>query len=70
MSTNPTAWLEWSLHVSCPACKQSNDLAGPEHDSEHDISKHIFTNAWDKLQGWEVTCEHCGHEFKIEKVEY
>jgi phage terminase large subunit GpA-like protein len=66
----PTALLDWSLRVDCPACDEGNDLASGEHDSEHDISRHIFTNAWDKLSGWEVICEHCGHEFTIEKVEY
>lgn len=68
--TNPTAYLEWSLHVYCPKCEQSNDLAGPEHDSEQEISGHIFKSTWDKLEGWEVTCQHCGHEFKIEEVVY
>ena len=68
--TSPTAQLEWSLYVECPNCKESNDLAGPEHDAEHYISGFIFNNKWDKLQGWEVTCEHCQHEFKLNKVEY
>lgn len=66
----PTATLNWSLYVHCPHCDKSNDLAEPEHDTEHEIARHIFTNAWDKLNGHEVTCEHCGHEFTIEKVEY
>lgn len=66
----PTARLEWSLYVSCPKCELSNDLAGPGHDGEYDVSRHVFNNNWDKLKGWEVTCEHCGHEFTIDKVEY
>jgi len=66
----PTAWMEWSLHVDCPACEHSNDLASGDHDSEHRIAHHIFHNTWDKLQGWEVTCEKCGHEFAIQGVEY
>jgi ribosomal protein S27E len=66
----PVARFEWSLHVDCPKCKKGNDLASPEHDGEFDIAKHIFNNNWDALKGWEVTCEHCGHEFTIEKVEY
>lgn len=66
----PTALLEWSLYVDCPKCSESNNLAGSQHDTEHEIAHRIFTNEWDKLQGWEVTCEHCGHEFTIEKVEY
>lgn len=69
-TAKPTANLYWSLHVDCPKCGKSNDLAGGEHDVEHDIARHIFTNDWEGLRGWEVTCEHCGHEFTIERVEY
>ena len=66
----PTARLEWSLYVDCPKCSESNDLADSQHDTEYAIARHVFNNEWDKLQGWEVTCEHCGHEFTIKKVEY
>jgi len=66
----PTAFLEWGLYVSCPKCKEKNNLADYEHDPRQDIANRIFTNTWDKLKGWEVTCEHCGHEFTIEEVEY
>ncbi len=66
----PTALLNWSLHVDCPKCGLSNDLASCLHDGEHDIARLIFTNAWDKLEGWEVTCDGCEHEFTIERVEY
>lgn len=66
----PTASLDWSLYVDCPKCEWANDLADPQHDTEHDIARHTFSNAWDKLRGWEVKCDGCGHEFKIEKVEY
>jgi Zn finger protein HypA/HybF involved in hydrogenase expression len=66
----PIANLDWSLYVYCPKCEQDNDLARARHDRENDIAKHIFSNDWDKLNDWEVTCEHCSHEFKIEKVEY
>jgi len=66
----PTATLTWNLYVYCPQCGKSNDLASGDHDTDHDIAKHIFTNAWDKLDGWAVECEHCGHEFQIERVEY
>ena len=70
MTTRPTALLNWSLYVDCPKCGKSNDLAEPGHDTEHEIARHIFANAWDKLDGWEVKCQHCGHEFTIETVEY
>lgn len=72
-SARPASWpalLEWSLHVDCPKCEHSNDLASGDHDSEHQIAHHIFHNTWDKLQGWEVTCEECGHEFTISGAEY
>ncbi len=68
--SEPIAYLEWLLYVDCPKCKESNDLAAPEHDCENTIAGHIFMNRWEKLNGWEVTCQHCGHEFTIEKVEY
>jgi Zn finger protein HypA/HybF involved in hydrogenase expression len=69
-TSTPTALLEWSLYVDCPKCDASNDLADSHHDVDHDISRRIFSNQWDKLDDWEITCEKCGHEFKIEKVEY
>jgi hypothetical protein len=66
----PTALLNWGLHVDCPKCGESNDLASSPHDTEHYIAGHIFSNTWDKLDDWEVTCEHCDHEFTIGRVEY
>lgn len=66
----PTANLDWSLHVDCPKCGETNDLSSGEHDAEYSIARHIFNNDWDKLSGWEVKCQHCAHEFAIEKVEH
>jgi len=66
----PTALLDWGLYVDCPKCSLSNNLASCLHDTENTIARRIFTNAWDKLEGWEVTCEGCKHEFTIERVEY
>jgi len=66
----PTALLDWSLHVDCPQCFLGNNLANCLHDTENSIAGHIFTHAWDKLEGWEVKCEGCGHEFEIDRVEY
>jgi hypothetical protein len=66
----PVAQLDWSLNVECPKCKEDNDLATGRHDPENSIGNAIFTNARDKLAGWEVTCEHCGHDFTIKGVEY
>lgn len=66
----PTALLDWGLYVDCPKCSRSNNLASSLHDGEYTIARHIFHNDWDKLRNWEVTCEGCEHEFKIERVEY
>jgi hypothetical protein len=65
-----TALLDWSLYVDCPNCELSNNLASAKHDAEYDIARRIFTNDWDKLAGWEVTCEGCGHEFLLDGVQY
>lgn len=70
MDKQPTALLDWSLYVDCPECELSNNLASCLHDSEYDIARRIFTNEWDKLAGWEVTCEGCGHKFLLDGVEY
>jgi phage terminase large subunit GpA-like protein len=66
----PAARLIWALYVDCPKCGEENDLSEGTHDPEFDIARHIFSDDWDKLRGWEVECEHCAHEFTIEKVEY
>ncbi len=66
----PTAYLEWSLNVECPKCKEDNDLSSGDHDPENEAGKAIFSNAWDDLKGHAVVCEHCGHEFKIDEVEH
>lgn len=66
----PTATLEWSLSVDCPSCETCNDLASGDHDCDGDIARYIFTNEWGKLEGWAVTCEHCGHEFTIDGAVY
>ena len=68
--SKPIANLNWSLTVDCPKCDFMNDLANTHHDSESSIATHIFSNDWDSLDGWEVTCEECSHEFTIDKVEY
>ena len=64
------AYVEWSLNVECPKCKLDNDLADSIHDVEHDIARHIFNSTWDKLKGWEITCDKCGFEFLIDDVIY
>ena len=68
--SKPTATLYWSLDVDCPKCGESNDLSRQHHNEDYQISKAIFGNRWDDLAGRETTCEHCDHEFELEKVEY
>ena len=70
MTTKPVATLDWSLEVECPACKKEVDLVTVDAENGYSIARLIFGNEWDKLNDWEVTCPHCLHEFKIEKVEY
>jgi hypothetical protein len=65
-----TAILNWSLYVDCPNCKSRNDLSDAHHDVEYHIARRIFTNEWDKLAGWEVVCDSCGHEFLLDGVVY
>ena len=65
-----TAYLDWALNVECPKCNDDNDLSDSEHDPENTVSRAIFCGQWDDLKGFEVTCEHCGHEFKLDEVEY
>lgn len=69
-NAQPVARLDWSLHVDCPKCGRSNDLATGDHDPEYTVARAIFTNAWHELDGHEVTCIGCGHEFSIKTVEY
>ena len=65
---NPIAYLDWSVDVECPACKEEFDLT--DHDDDRVVASAIFNNNWDALKGYEAICEHCQHEFKIESVEY
>lgn len=66
-----TAYLDWSLDIECPHCKEDVDLVKYESDSgDNSIAGLIFTNRWSELEGWDVECPHCHNDFKIEKVEY
>lgn len=64
------AQLDWSLEVECPNCKTDLNLADGDYDSEGDISSAIFTNRWDRLNGFEICCEKCSHDFLLDSVEY
>jgi len=63
------ATLSWSLDIECPKCNEDNDLYDTFHNPEDHIAHCIFTNQWDILEGLEVTCEHCGYVFPLDKVE-
>ena len=68
-SAKNIACLSWSLDVECPGCKKDIDLSDCDTD-DFSIARRIFTNEWDKLQGHEITCPHCTHEFALDSVEY
>ncbi len=65
----PSAHLNFSLFVECPKCKKDFDLIR-KNDNDNDISTKLFGPEWVKLQGWEVVCDYCDHEFKIKEVVY
>ncbi len=65
------AFLDWSLDVECPHCKEEVDLV--QYDADHgdnDFSTRIFNNRWDELRGWMVECPNCHNDFLIDRVEY
>ncbi len=64
------AQLEWSLMLSCPKCEEDINLADGDHDLDCFIAGKIFTNQWDDLRGFDIECQKCGHEFRLESVEY
>lgn len=65
-----TAYLDYSLDVECPSCEAIIDLTSEHHDGEYYLATKIFTNKWDEVKGFEITCEHCGYQFKLDGVEY
>ena len=54
---------QWHDLVTCPNCHKPNDLVNGDDDSI--IAQAIFNDDWDKLQGLEVCCNYCEHEFEI-----
>ena len=64
----PIAYLDWSVDVECPACKEEFNIA--KDDDDHVVSSAIFHNNWELLKDYEVTCTGCQHEFKIDSVEW
>lgn len=64
----PSAVLSWSLYATCPHCNETMDLADIEDDNAVPVA--LFTNRWNELVDYEVTCSGCGREFRIAGVEY
>jgi len=65
------AYLDWSLDIECPHCKEDVDLVRYDGDhGDNDFSRRIFSNKWDELKGWMVECPHCHNDFLIDRVEY
>ena len=71
MTKKAIAFIEYSINVDCPHCGEDIDLVDVESNSgDHDISHLVFTNEWDKLEGWDIDCPHCKQSFQLEKLEY
>jgi hypothetical protein len=68
--TTITASLSWSLDVDCPSCEEILDLAESPYAEDQDIAVAVFNNKWDALKDYEITCQFCKHEFKIDEIEY
>lgn len=64
------AYVDWSLWVECPNCKEDINLNDERYDIDGEISKPIFNNDWSKLIGFEVACPGCDCEFKLDGVEH
>ena len=62
------AYLDWSLWVERPKYGNDTDLSAEDDDSVY-VSA-IFHNNWGALNGTDVVCSQCHHEFKLDKVEY
>ena len=70
MSEKTPATLTWHLFVDCPHCDELIDLAGPDYDGEGYVPRCLFSNAWDKLDDYEVECNKCGEEFLVLEVRH
>ena len=71
MMKKSTAYLDYSLEVTCPHCGKEIDLVKYEDDAgDNDISKRIFSDNWDALIGWGIECPHCNNDFLLSHVEY
>jgi uncharacterized Zn finger protein (UPF0148 family) len=68
--TRPVARLSWNLYVDCPKCDTSFDVVDTDSENDYVIAKKVFSNKWDDVEGCEITCPHCEHEFELGKIEY
>lgn len=65
------AFVDWSLDIDCPHCKESVDLVEYEGNcGETTFANAIFSNRWDDLIGFDIECPHYKRDFQIDKVEY
>ena len=69
-SDRPRPLLSFSLDVDCPKCGLSFDISSDGNDPEGRIGEKVFTNQWKEVEGEEVYCPHCEHEFEVGEVEY
>ena len=60
--------LHYRLWVNCPKCNEDFDLV--DQDDDNVVSTAIFTNKWGDLEGYEIYCPKCEHEFEIKEIEY
>jgi uncharacterized CHY-type Zn-finger protein len=59
------AYLHASLYVECPKCSTDFNL----FDCGDGLyTTPIFNNKWEDLEGEEVCCPDCEHEFKISEI--
>lgn len=62
-------WLTYKLDLHCPYCYVDIDFMD-RPDEESDITKMIFNNNWDAVEGMKMGCSFCEREFTIDKIEY
>ena len=60
----------YAAHLFSNAEVEVLDLNDGVYDPEHEISCAIFMNKWASLNGYQICCEFCEHDFVLEKVEY
>ena len=64
-----TLQFHYTLNLECPYCDAQIDFSGlPDHEA--DISRLIFNNKWEAIDGMEMECNSCLKEFTIDKIEY